>query len=1142
MATAKMPNPYDHRHPVRRPGMFAGRALELAAIAAELDQIGPEQPAGYIAIHGRRAAGKTSLLNRTEAMARERGMLPVRVDLVPGDATAPAFVRKLYEEITVAVAADGAGISEETAVEVRRVLAGKTPPADFALQFPEACALRGGDGSIPEVALRHDLQLFVRKSGRPLVILVDEAQLIAGDGDILSLLRTLGNRLNGALFVLAGTADLIRRITEVFSPLLRQFVEIELTRFVEYEDVADCMLRPLLEVGLGQGAFADFHATVMDVQRLTDGNPYEIQLYCHEMFARQQAGSDPAMSLSLPMFESVLSRLEAGRDVLERPLIQAVRSMSDDELLSFNILCSALGHATAEEVWLAYRVIGNSDITWEFLAAHRDRLVADGVLRDQSVIQLVEGAELFDETYIRLWIVNKVTQKHRQIMGRRNFEELLSRRLTCLLSELVEMPGGILKTCCLGMDSSHLNAALDAFDLMCVDSGGAMPFAVDFVHAALLDSGMPGALDLSAVTCTFGDASAVRWAYSADSADVDLSAHAVFAAAAARVAELGGALTVERTRQPVKPWDRMTAWLRSSEPPLRDRFADNHLRASMAAYGAGKTDAAREHLSFSFELRPTWAVANNSAYLCLAEGDFDGVATWADRTLGLATSARQRALTQYNAAVAALKSGDADLARERFRATRAECEHAGASESVAEFLYVPRIRDGELVVEEEKGIQLGEATESACLLLGVDTSPDTGEVDAAALQAVVPGEPKAPVVLAVATEWSSAFGGLSTLNRNLCQAFAGAGAVVYCVVLTATEQEMAEARGAGVELLASARIPGAEPSTQLTRRPRMPDGVVPDLVVGHSRITGPAAHALVGDFFPDAKRLHFVHMAPDEIEWHKTDRLDEAAQRAEERTDVERSLGETAHRVVAVGPRLHSRFLNELQDVLVPPLRLDPGFDTGDCVPRTPPEGLPLKVLLVGRTEDARIKGVDLAARACATVASWRRRAGLDRISLFVRGAPVDGADEQRAQIAEWADNPDLEVIVRTYATQQDRLTADIRRASLVVMPSRSEGFGLVGLEAITHGVPTLVSASSGLAELLTEVLDREVVGRVVVPMSGYDEEDAESWARAIDATLRDRTAAFRRAAELRAVLAERVTWKAAAELLLEEARETAGH
>jgi len=80
-----------------------------------------------------------------------------------------------------------------------------------------------------------------------------------------------------------------------------------------------------------------------------------------------------------------------------------------------------------------------------------------------------------------------------------------------------------------------------------------------------------------------------------------------------------------------------------------------------------------------------------------------------------------------------------------------------------------------------------------------------------------------------------------------------------------------------------------------------------------------------------------------------------------------------------------------------------------------------------------------------------------------------------------------------------------------VLMPSRTEGFGLVGLEAILAGTPVLVSEQSGLGELLREVLTREAAARHIVRVTGDVKVDAEAWSRAAEGILLDREAAFRR-------------------------------
>jgi len=118
-------------------------------------------------------------------------------------------------------------------------------------------------------------------------------------------------------------------------------------------------------------------------------------------------------------------------------------------------------------------------------------------------------------------------------------------------------------------------------------------------------------------------------------------------------------------------------------------------------------------------------------------------------------------------------------------------------------------------------------------------------------------------VLAVDTHWSSARGGISTFNRQLCIALARRGAEVYCLVGEADDKDIEEARLARVNLLQAMPLPGQSLRTSLMNRPSLPP---PDLIIGHGRITGMAALFQRKHFFKNAKYLHVVHTAPYEIE------------------------------------------------------------------------------------------------------------------------------------------------------------------------------------------------------------------------------------------------------------------------------------
>jgi glycosyltransferase involved in cell wall biosynthesis len=96
-------------------------------------------------------------------------------------------------------------------------------------------------------------------------------------------------------------------------------------------------------------------------------------------------------------------------------------------------------------------------------------------------------------------------------------------------------------------------------------------------------------------------------------------------------------------------------------------------------------------------------------------------------------------------------------------------------------------------------------------------------------------------------------------------------------------------------------------------------------------------------------------------------------------------------------------------------------------------------------------------------------------------------------------------------------------------MPSKKEGFGLVGLEAIACGVPTLISAQSGLAETVERAAP-QLAKEWILPVTG---DAITKWAERIELLLTGRKGAFARAASLREQLDEKLDWKeSAAEIL----------
>ncbi|MDB0522692.1 glycosyltransferase [Ralstonia solanacearum] len=390
-------------------------------------------------------------------------------------------------------------------------------------------------------------------------------------------------------------------------------------------------------------------------------------------------------------------------------------------------------------------------------------------------------------------------------------------------------------------------------------------------------------------------------------------------------------------------------------------------------------------------------------------------------------------------------------------------------------------------------------------------------------------------ILVLATEWVPKQGGLSTFNRELCTSLAKLGHEVVCVIPEVLEGEAEAASAKNVQLIAASPVRGADSLSCLVRKLPLGD-FIPDLVIGHGRITGNAAKVQHEDSYPNAKRVHFAHMAPGEIEWYKG--KDNAAQTAEVRERVELDLCQGADLVAAVGPRLHLEFGNLLSALKVAP-RLHQFIPGLHGIPlRDPAPGL--LCLVLGRAEDLELKGLDIAAQAMAKLLE----SGTEFESqpeLVVRGAPTGTGTRLRDTLRELVYPSDLSIRVKEYSADVDAIEQDLRRASVLLMPSRREGFGLVALEALQVGTPILVSNKSGFAEFLkTKISSANQLQQYVVRTVDDCEESADEWCKALEFVLRDRKAAFRRTADMKELLGDH-TWETASAALLSAVFGTAG-
>jgi D-inositol-3-phosphate glycosyltransferase len=122
-------------------------------------------------------------------------------------------------------------------------------------------------------------------------------------------------------------------------------------------------------------------------------------------------------------------------------------------------------------------------------------------------------------------------------------------------------------------------------------------------------------------------------------------------------------------------------------------------------------------------------------------------------------------------------------------------------------------------------------------------------------------------------------------------------------------------------------------------------------------------------------------------------------------------------------------------------------------------------LLFVGRIQP--LKGADVAVRSLASL----RSGGIDDARLVIVGGPSGPhGDDELAALRRLTQALGLERAVLFLPAQpHELLSSYYRAADCCLVPSRSESFGLVALEASACGIPVVASAVGGLTTLVEE-------------------------------------------------------------------------
>ena len=363
---------------------------------------------------------------------------------------------------------------------------------------------------------------------------------------------------------------------------------------------------------------------------------------------------------------------------------------------------------------------------------------------------------------------------------------------------------------------------------------------------------------------------------------------------------------------------------------------------------------------------------------------------------------------------------------------------------------------------------------------------------------------------------------MSTLNRELAKNLARQPGVEVTILLPHySEREKKEANDCRVSLATPEPMNGFD-SIRALSFTREDHGI--DVVIGHGQKLGAPAQVIAKQ--RKCRRVHMVHTASEELAMFKEGET--ALPEGEENHRTEMHLCKEADVVLAIGPKLKEAVSANLRcygrDEHV--IDITPGiFSEFANLEQASQEREQFRILVFGRgnLEDFELRGYDIAAEAVAGLKDE------DYLLQFV-GAPKGKEEEVKNRLLKCG-IPRTQLTVRRFAESRNEIKELLWTVDLAIMPSRTEGFGLTALEALSAGLPILVSNNSGFGQAIRKV----EFGSASVVCS----DDPREWGKAIRRVRQKlRKLRLKEACSLRKSYDKEYKWETQCEKLVDRMRQ----
>jgi tetratricopeptide (TPR) repeat protein len=525
------------------------------------------------------------------------------------------------------------------------------------------------------------------------------------------------------MLIMTGTPNLFPVMDEVFSPIVRQFMKIDVGEFKDTEDTENCIRRPLEKAGIRPDDIFDFetYEDIQEIHELSGGRPYEIQLICHVLFRRVQSRQAVKMKLDLGVLEYVRKQLEISRDITVRPILTRIRSLEKPQLSALHLLCACDGRATFEQIW-SIEYILNDEKRWTKDALKRELkyFIDSGILEGEARIEEL-GFRTRPAQDVIKFAGDDFDKIYTKYFAREREVPLIFRDFP------LEAHWYLALKSFLGEEIKDLDSIVEFFppsdDVDSVDSI-AIRMASEDSGEDLFAEGSGFISDIYFLMLTYRERETIpivrirlilpwlkiqSWHYVEkpnNTEPVDACLH-IIQSLKGRVNEVGGDLIVEKKELRVVPVEVLAQKIKiTGNERFRDMVAVGHVVKMSTEYAReANINEALFHANLSYRYNPApeeHVMSNNLGYLFMAVGDLDKARELMERALDICGEPEECALSNYNLGVLEAKGGDFPSALSKIELCIEQAKSVEKQKREMDCLFVIRIVNAKLEFEEVK--------------------------------------------------------------------------------------------------------------------------------------------------------------------------------------------------------------------------------------------------------------------------------------------------------------------------------------------------------------------------------------------------------------------------------------------------------